>query len=280
MATNALYYKDDGNTRYYCNNPKSGYSYWTVAADRPTGKFCVVELYDGIFWLPYESKGLFNGCTNTTFDTSNWYVDNSTNPYTSLAELFMDCENLVSIDVSRIITLGVQNVSRMFSGCRKLKNINLTGVDTSNIWDFSVMFHNCPALEVLDVSSFNTSKGRTFDSMFADCSSLRTIYASSDFSLSSKEQDSSMFGNCEKIKGGNGTEYTWYAHDQNSYYAKIDRPGVEGYFTDVSYKGFNSIYRKENGVWMPNAVYNNNSGWEKADVYIKNNGQWQYIFQE
>ncbi len=280
--TNAMYYKDDGNTRYYCNAQKSGYSYWSpTPSEWPEGKFCVTELNDGIFWFPYESRYLFKGATNTTFDTTNWYVSPSDVGKTSFQELFSDCRNLESIDVHNILNAGVHNVSLMFSWCDKLINVNLVGADTSNVWNFSTMFHCCQSIEEIDISTFDTSKGTTFSGMFQDCYKLRTIYASSDMSMASKESDENMFDGCHSIRGGNGTTYDWDLwHEQDSRFAKIDRPGTRGYLTNVNYKGKNNIYQKEDGSWQPKKVYINNSEWSNVEVYLKDSGNWQYIYQE
>ena len=75
--------------------------------------------------------------------------------------------------------------------------------------------------------------------MFRDCSNLKTIYTSDKFTTASVndydyEQErgmgsSYMFDGCRSLVGGNGTKYNESHTDKT--YARIDKPGVPGYFT-------------------------------------------------
>ena len=55
--------------------------------------------------------------------------------------IFMDCNKLLSIDLSNFITNNVINMSYMFSGCSSLTYLNLSNFDTSNVECMSNMFH-------------------------------------------------------------------------------------------------------------------------------------------
>ena len=68
--------------------------------------------------------------------------------------------------------------------------------------------------------------------MFNGCSGLTTIYADSDWSTDNVTNSSNMFDGCTSLVGGNGTEYD--ASHTDAEYARIDRPGQPGYFTEKS----------------------------------------------
>ena len=71
-------------------------------------------------------------------------------------------------------------------------------------------------------------------SMFNGCCDLVTIYVSNSFDTSNVTSSNNMFKSCNKLVGGNGTKYNSSYVDKD--YAKIDKSGQVGYFTDISKK--------------------------------------------
>ena len=69
--------------------------------------------------------------------------------------------------------------------------------------------------------------------MFCECRALKTIYANSNFSTTSLTSSTGMFSNCTSLVGGNGTRYS--ASYTGVSYAKIDKSGTKGYFTQGTY---------------------------------------------
>ena len=65
--------------------------------------------------------------------------------------------------------------------------------------------------------------------MFREASALETIYVSDDFVTTSVTSGSEMFENNYNLVGGNGTAANGETHDAS--YARIDKPGIPGYFT-------------------------------------------------
>ena len=61
--------------------------------------------------------------------------------------MFWNCENLESLDLSGWDISNVKNMSMMFMRCSGLKSLDLSGWDTSNveIMCMSGMFSDCPA---------------------------------------------------------------------------------------------------------------------------------------
>lgn len=114
------------------------------------------------------------------------------------SNLFSNCKELTSIDLSEFDTSETTNMSGMFSGCSNLEKINLSGIDTSkvtNMWD---MFNSCYRLTTLDLSSFNTENVTSMDSMFFMCSGLVELNIS-NFNTSNNTALGQTFYGCSKL---------------------------------------------------------------------------------
>ena len=205
---------------------------------------------------------MFSGMSNlTTLNLSNF----DTSKVTRMDDMFRDMSNLTSLNLSNFNTSKVTEMSGMFSGMRNLTTLDLSNFDTSNVWDMSHMFYGMRSLTTLNLSNFNTSKVtemsgmfsgmrnlttldlsnfdtsnvKNINSMFAlnseDISKdkLETIYVNNDFNTSKLKYSAEIFYNRKKLRGGNGSYLV------NPYYAdktwlRVDRPGVQGYFTRKS----------------------------------------------
>ena len=117
--------------------------------------------------------------------------------------------------------------------------LSITGMDCLNTEDVTTMwgmFRNCSSVTTLDVSSFNTSRVTNMLGMFADCSNLTTIYGGDGWNTASVGTSGSMFLNCTRLVGGQGTVYD--ANHVDKRYAHIDGgTSNPGYFTDKSLRG-------------------------------------------
>lgn len=98
-----------------------------------------------------------------------------TSNVTNMSEMFANCFELTSLDLSKFGTSEVTKMSYMFSFCSSLTSLDLSSFDTSNVTDMSNMFSYCSALETLDLSSFKTSNWASMDNMFHMCGSLTSI---------------------------------------------------------------------------------------------------------
>ncbi len=108
---------------------------------------------------------------------------------------FRNCENITSLDLSKLDTSKVMDMSDMFCACRGLINLNIDKLDTSNVTDMSYMFYSCGALTSLDVSNFDTSNVTNMKAMFNSCIRLPDLNVS-NFDTSSVTNMSNMFTNC------------------------------------------------------------------------------------
>lgn len=121
-----------------------------------------------------------------------------TSKTTSLGYTFSRCKSLTEIDLSTLDTSLVRSFADVFQDCSSLRSVNLTGWNTSNGNNFSQMFIHCASLEELDVSSFETGNVTTFEEMFYGCSSLRSLDLS-HFDTSAATTFASMFCNCASL---------------------------------------------------------------------------------
>ncbi|WP_444391951.1 BspA family leucine-rich repeat surface protein [Prevotella sp.] len=117
----------------------------------------------------------FSGCTNLT---SIEGIENlNTSNVKNMSEMFGQCSNLETLDLSHFNTENVGNMSNMFKGCTKLHDLNISSFNTENVTNMYGMFDGCSSLETLDLSHFNTRYVRNdgMNYMFNGCSSLSSL---------------------------------------------------------------------------------------------------------
>ena len=121
-----------------------------------------------------------------------------TSKTTSLGYAFSRCKSLAELDLSALDTSSVRSFADVFQDCSSLRSVNLAGWDTSSGKDFRQMFYRCASLEEIDISSFKTSASTSFEQMFYGCSSLRSLDLS-HFDTGSATTFASMFYNCASL---------------------------------------------------------------------------------
>jgi len=117
----------------------------------------------------------FSGCTNLTSIEGIENLNTSKVKY--MNEMFGQCSNLDTLDLSHFNTENVVNMSNMFNGCTKLHKLNISSFNTENVTNMYGMFYGCSGLETLDLSHFNTRNVRKdgLYYMFNGCSSLSSL---------------------------------------------------------------------------------------------------------
>ena len=137
----------------------------------------------------------------------------------------------VEFDKSFANCLTLTSMANWFMGCNNLATINGTRyIKTSEVTDMQQMFFGCSSLTSLDLSSFNTAKVSTMLQMFFGCSALTTVYVGSGWSLENMSYDGAVFEGCTSLVGGYGTVYDAGSIDYT--YAHIDEGSSNpGYLT-------------------------------------------------
>ena len=189
------------------------------------------------------------GITKVVFDTSFanarptscykwfWWCDKlkqvegiknlNTKEVTDMADMFCECKDLSSLDVSGFNTEKVTDMSGMFYDCISLKLLDVTNFNTANVKSMSNMFYRCYNLDLLNVTNFNTANVTNMQGMFYSCPALTTIYASDKFVTGQVTDGSNMFSNCINLKGfidcknnSDKTDHT-YANYKTGYFTKL-----------------------------------------------------------
>ena len=176
---------------------------------------------------------MFHGMSNlTTLNLSNFDTSNVTNMYA----MFRDMSNLTTLDLSSFNTSKVTNMGEMFRDMSNLTTLNLSSFNTSKVTNMVYMFSGIHSLTTLDLSSFNTSKVTNMSYMFAlpdkyiSNDKLEKIYVNNDFNTAKLKYSLEMFRNRKKLRGGNGS-YLADPSTADKTWLRVDRPGVQGYFT-------------------------------------------------
>lgn len=174
---------------------------------------------------------------NNDINLSNLNISSfNTGNVTDMAYMFAGVEKITSLNLSHFDTGNVIYTSGMFHGMSSLVNLDISHFNTSKVQTMGNMFSNLPKIKTIDLSSFSTESLTSVKEMFllADglTDSLERIYASRDFNLSQIEngEDSNIFTNRRKLRGGNGSSLSNPA-DADKSWLRIDRPGAPGYFT-------------------------------------------------
>lgn len=209
-------------------------------------------------------SGMFAGAKSmTNLDVSSLNIDK----VEKLDMLFYGMRSLAALDIRSFDTSKITDMSYMFSkigsGLAGTNYIDLSGletINTSNVTDMSYMFSESRISDfIFNIDNFDTSKVTNMNGMFkgiytggnelsvgsfktsavTDFSSMfenvtfTTIYATKHFEVSGTAASNNMFNNATNLKGGNGTSYTGSHRDGS--YARIDKDGTPGYFTEDKY---------------------------------------------
>ena len=152
--------------------------------------------------------------------------------------MFSGMTNLRSLNLSNFDTSNVKDMGGMFHNMKTITELNLSNFNTNNVLGMEAMFYNMTALKTLDISNFNTAQVGSVKSIFAtaDGDNLERIYVNNDFNttrLTSYMDYTNMFTGRNKLMGGNGS-YLSDPATADLTWLRVDRPGVQGYFTRKS----------------------------------------------
>ena len=121
----------------------------------------------------YQYQGTELDYEISTIDTSN---------VANMSNMFTNCSNLTSLDLSIFNTNNVTNMSYMFSACSSLTSLNLSSFNTSSVTNMSSMFRNCSKLTNLNISNFDFTKVISYSNIFDNVPSNCEIIVKDDTS--------------------------------------------------------------------------------------------------
>lgn len=142
----------------------------------------------------------FSGCTNLTSIEGIENLNTSNVKY--MNEMFGQCSNLETLDLSHFNTEKVGNMSNMFNGCTKLRDLNISSFNTENVTNMYGMFYGCSSLDSLDLSHFNTRYVRNgqMNYMFNGCSNLSYLNVSNFTTDKPGMQLDGLFQGCSSLQ--------------------------------------------------------------------------------
>ena len=100
----------------------------------------------------------------------------------STKNMFLDCHNIIEIDLSNFDSSQIIDMEGMFYLCNNLISLNITNFNTSQVKYMHYLFHGCSSLISLNLSNFDTSKVNRMEGMFSSCSKL-TLLDLSNFKI-------------------------------------------------------------------------------------------------
>ena len=169
---------------------------WVIPTSTDNTKYDLYIGADGGVVANTNSAYLFSKFSNlkainnfNNFDTSN---------VTNMNFMFMDCQNLIDLDLSSFNTSNVTSLWQTFANCSSIIKINLNNWNTNKVTNMASMFSNCKKLTNIDVSNFNTDNVTNMSSMFLNCSSLTHLNLG-NFNTGKVTEMSQMFLGCSKL---------------------------------------------------------------------------------
>lgn len=188
---------------------------------------------EGAVWGILEKKGeegddspIWAGSYSDTEQTLTKAVfDASFRDYrpTNTRHWFRYCARLHIIEgLENLNTENVTDMREMFANCYELSSLDLSGFNTENVINMRGMFRECEVLTALDLSTFNTANVTDMSDMFLGCTALSTIYCNDDWNHGVIKSDD-MFQDNTKLKGA-------VAYDAAKTGVEMTNP-TTGYFT-------------------------------------------------
>ena len=151
-----------------------------------------LKLYDNL----KDCSNMFYNCENIkSIDLSKFNTSKTVN----MENMFYNCQNLKEINISNLNTKNVINTSNMFFNCINLIELDLNSFDTKNIINISGMFFGCEQLNKLNISNFPTDNVTDMSNLFKNCNKLSNIDLSS-FNTNKVKNMSGMFSMCENLE--------------------------------------------------------------------------------
>ena len=130
--------------------------------------------------FPKNLHNLFRKSNINSIEIISNYQDDDINEVSDFSNMFQDCLQLTSINLSHYNFCNVGKFNNMFSGCKNLeffalpKNLSLDCIDTNNV-DFTEMFSDCSSLTSIDFSGITFNGIGKINNIFFNCENIQSI---------------------------------------------------------------------------------------------------------
>ncbi len=112
----------------------------------------------------------------------------------SLSKAFYNCTNLTSVDLSSLQSVDYYSLANVCYGCAKLTSVNLSSLQTVGSNGFYSAFSNCYALTSVDLSSLQSVDNNGLSGTFSSCNTLTSVDLSSLQSVGSSGLSNAFLG--------------------------------------------------------------------------------------
>lgn len=195
---------------------------------------------------------MFCDCWNlASLDLSKF----DTSQVTTMRSMFYGCLVLNPLDLGdKFVTDRVTDMSQMFYDCRGLTDLNLSKFHTSQVINMATMFRNCHKLTSLDLSKFDTSQVTNMDRMFDSCKKV-TVLDLSKFDTSQVTSMKGMFYNCTELTV---LDLSSFDTAQVESTTVVETSGRKKMFENCG--KLETIYVGDNGDWSMNKKVTDSDG--------------------
>lgn len=188
-----------------------------------------------------------------------------TSKVTNLSYMFSGCSSLTElVGLDSWDTSAVEDMTRLFSSCKSLQDLfGASSFDTSHVISMSGMFDGCSSLESLDVSGFDTGRLQAADRMFYGCEGVDTLDVS-EWDTSSLRNASYMFWGCSSLSGLDTSG--WDTSSMTNMSLMFAGCVAEGFDPDVSGWDTSNVTNMMGTFLTCPHVQPDVSGWETGSV--------------
>ena len=143
--------------------------------------------------FPKNSHNLFRNSTINSIEIIKDFQLDDINEISDFSNMFQDCTQLTSIDLSNFNFCNVGLFNNMFSGCKNLeffilpKNIPINCINIEDA-DFSEMFSNCSSLTSIDLSDIIFNGKDDIDDKFTNCDNIESLKLEGNLNLQKDPQ--------------------------------------------------------------------------------------------
>ena len=138
-----------------------------------TTKLTSIDLSSLSFVSAKDMGYMFHGCTNLKY--VKFPENENADKIEILSDIFANCNNLISLDLSNFNFKNLRNLGYMLIGCNNLVSLKLPqGEKATKIKYCKYLFSRCSKLTSIDLSYFSFINLADLGSFFYDCSSLKT----------------------------------------------------------------------------------------------------------
>lgn len=164
-----------------------------ITAAPPTGSDLSMVTEPQVYLNP-DSAGMFKDAVNLQ---SVSFGDNiaDTSYVHNMGGMFINCENLTTVNADYLNTERLQNIDGLFANCSNLETFNNEGWKTGSVITASFAFSECHALMQDPSANWHMENLRYADGFMSGCTSLTNIDMS-DWNARSLLSTREMFNGC------------------------------------------------------------------------------------